>query len=61
VPARPPDRFATAHEWVSRLGAAQRAGRLDDELEKLGRLTLLAVDEVGYIPFDPEPAGLFFA
>jgi DNA replication protein DnaC len=53
--------FATAHEWVNRLGAAQRAGRLDDELEKLGRLALLIVDEVGYIPFDPEAAGLFFA
>ena len=24
--------FATAHEWVNRLSAAQRAGRLDDEL-----------------------------
>jgi DNA replication protein DnaC len=53
--------FATAHEWVNRLSAAQRAGRLDDELERLGRLPLLIVDEVGYIPFDPEAAALFFA
>jgi DNA replication protein DnaC len=53
--------FATAHQWVNRLGAAKRAGRLDEELERLGRLPLLVVDEVGYIPFDPEAASLFFA
>jgi DNA replication protein DnaC len=53
--------FATAHQWVNRLGAAKRAGRLDDELERLGRVPLLIVDEVGYIPFDPEAAALFFA
>ena len=48
--------FATAHEWVNRLGAAKRAGRLDAELERLSRIPLLVVDEVGYIPFDPEAA-----
>jgi DNA replication protein DnaC len=53
--------FATAHQWVNRLGAAKRAGRLDEELERLGRSPLLVVDEVGYIPFDPEAASLFFA
>jgi DNA replication protein DnaC len=53
--------FATAHSWVNRLGAAKRAGRLDEELERLGRVPLLIVDEVGYIPFDPEAAALFFA
>ena len=31
------------------------------ELERLGRIPLLIVDEVGYIPFDPEAAALFFA
>jgi DNA replication protein DnaC len=53
--------FATAHEWVARLGAAKRAGRLDEELERLRRIPLVCVDEVGYIPFDPEAAALFFA
>lgn len=53
--------FATAHQWVNRLGAAKRAGRPDDELERLSRFPLLIVDEVGYIPFDPEAAALFFA
>jgi DNA replication protein DnaC len=53
--------FATATEWVLRLSDARRAGRLTDELERLGRIPLLVVDEVGYIPFDPEAASLFFA
>ena len=53
--------FATAHEWVLRLGGAKRAGRLDEELERLGRIQLVICDEVGYIPVDPEAAALFFA
>jgi DNA replication protein DnaC len=47
--------FATATEWVTRLGDAQRQGRLDEELRKLLWTPLLIVDEVGYIPFDPRP------
>jgi len=53
--------FATAQEWVTRLAKAKKQNRLDEELERLGRLPLLIVDEVGYIPFDPEAASLFFA
>ncbi|CAN5815351.1 ATP-binding protein [soil metagenome] len=53
--------FATATEWVTKLGEAKRAGRLTNELERLGRIPLLIVDEVGYIPFDPEAASLFFS
>jgi DNA replication protein DnaC len=53
--------FATAQEWVLRLGTAKRAGRLGEELERLRRIPLLVCDEVGYIPFDPEAAALFFA
>ena len=52
--------FATATEWVARLGDAQRAGRLEDELARLGRYPVLIVDEVGYIPFDPQAANLMF-
>lgn len=52
--------FATAHQWVGRLGTAKRAGHLDEELERLRRVPLVIVDEVGYIPFDPEAAALFF-
>ena len=53
--------FATAQEWVTRLAKAKKQGRLEEELERLGRIPLLIVDEVGYIPFDPEAARLFFA
>jgi DNA replication protein DnaC len=52
--------FATAAEWVARLADAHQAGRLHDELRKLGRYPLLIIDEVGYIPFEPEAANLFF-
>ena len=39
---------------------AQRQGRLDDELERLQPIPLLIVDEVGWIPFDPQAANLMF-
>jgi DNA replication protein DnaC len=52
--------FATASQWVDRLAAAHHAGRLQDELVRLGRYPCLVVDEVGYIPFEPEAANLFF-
>jgi DNA replication protein DnaC len=52
--------FATASEWVARLADAHHAGRLQTELGRLGRDPLLVVDEVGYIPFEPEAANLFF-
>ena len=51
--------FATAAEWVARLADAHQAW-LHDELRKLGRYPLLVIDEVGYIPFEPEAANLFF-
>ncbi|MER7461257.1 IS21-like element helper ATPase IstB [Micromonospora sp. NPDC126480] len=52
--------FATAAEWVARLAEAHHAGRLQVELTRLGRYPLIVVDEVGYIPFEPEAANLFF-
>src|SRR3954470_15029491 len=52
--------FRTATEWVALLADAQRAGRLDSELDKLQRIPLLIIDEVGYIPFDPQAANLMF-
>jgi DNA replication protein DnaC len=52
--------FATAAEWVARLGDAHAQGRLHDELQRLGRIPLLVIDEVGYIPFEAEAANLFF-
>src|ERR671929_273861 len=52
--------FKTATEWVALLADAQRQGRLDDELARLQRIPLLVIDEVGYIPFDPQAANLMF-
>src|SRR5256712_5751005 len=43
--------FATATEWVARLLDAQRLGHLSSELRRLGRVPLVIVDEVGYVPF----------
>jgi DNA replication protein DnaC len=53
--------FASAQDWVGRLGQARRTGKLEEELERWRRIPLLIVDEVGYIPFDPEAASLFFS
>jgi DNA replication protein DnaC len=52
--------FATASQWVARLAEAHQSGRLQQELIRLGRYPLIVVDEVGYIPFEPEAANLFF-
>ncbi len=52
--------FKTATEWVALLADQQRQGRLDDELKRLSFIPLIVVDEVGYIPFDPQAANLMF-
>jgi len=46
---------------VAKLGDAKRAGNLEAELARFGRIPLIVVDEVGYIPFDPEAANLMFS
>jgi DNA replication protein DnaC len=40
--------FATATEWVARLGEAKRQGSLETELRRLSFVPLIVVDEVGY-------------
>ena len=52
--------FATASQWVDRLAEAHTGGRLQAELVRLARYPLLVIDKVGYIPFEPEAANLFF-
>jgi DNA replication protein DnaC len=52
--------FATASQWVDKLADAHTGGRLQAELARLSRYPLLVIDEVGYIPFEPEAANLFF-
>ena len=62
TPAKPAtaSRFATAAEWVARLADTHAQGRLQAELTRLGRVPLLIIDEVGYIPFEADAANLFF-
>jgi DNA replication protein DnaC len=52
--------FATATQWVARLAEAKRQDQLEAELKRLALIPLLIVDEVGYIPFDPQAANLMF-
>jgi hypothetical protein len=52
--------FATASQWVDRLAAAHASGTLQAELTRLARYPLLVIDEVAYLPFEPEAANLFF-
>ena len=52
--------FATATQWVARLGDAKRQGNLEAELRRLSFIPLIVI-EVGYIPFDPEAANLMFS
>src|ERR1700747_1303069 len=53
--------FATATEWVARLGGAKRHGGLEAERKLLSLIPLIVVDEVGSTPFDPEAANLMFS
>ena len=53
--------FATATQGVARLSEAKRHGNLEAELRRLSFIPLIVVDEVGYIPFDPEAASLMFS
>jgi len=52
--------FATAAQWVARRAEAHAAGRLQEELVRLGRYPLLVIDEVGHVPFEADAANLFF-
>jgi DNA replication protein DnaC len=40
---------------------AKRQGGLEAELRRLSFIPLIIVDEIGYIPFDPEAANLMFS
>ena len=54
------DSLDAAKSEIARLTAAHQAGRLEAELKKIKRYKLIIVDEIGYIPFDPDAANLFF-
>lgn len=58
--ARVEARFFTASALVARLRRARDEGRLDRELAQMGRAGMLVVDELGFLPLDPDGARLLF-
>jgi hypothetical protein len=52
--------FASAPALVAQLARAHGEGRLDERLLHFSKPKLLIVDELGYLPFEPDAAHLFF-
>jgi DNA replication protein DnaC len=52
--------FATAMALVAGLAKAQAEKRLDEKLLALAKPKLLIIDELGYLPLEPDAAHLFF-
>jgi DNA replication protein DnaC len=52
--------FTTAVDIINTLTAAQSVGRLKSELKRYLKPTILAVDELGYLPIDKAGADLLF-
>jgi DNA replication protein DnaC len=52
--------FMPAMMLVAQLAKAHAEGRLDERLMHLSKPKLLIVDELGYLPFEPDAAHLFF-
>lgn len=52
--------FTTAMALVAGLAKAQADKRLDEKLMALAKPKLLIIDELGYLPLEPDAAHLFF-
>lgn len=52
--------FVPAPSLLTQLVAAHRDGKLEERLRHFAKPKLLVVDELGYLPFEPEAAHLFF-
>ena len=52
--------FVPAAGLMANLAKAHLEGRLDERLIYYGKPKLLIVDEIGYLPFEPNAAHLFF-
>ena len=50
----------TATALVAALAKAHAEGRLEEQLGHFAKPKLLIVDELGYLPFEPDAAHLFF-
>ena len=52
--------FVPATTLVATLAKAHAEGRLEEKLIHFGKPKLLIVDELGYLPFEPDAAHLFY-
>ena len=52
--------FIQATTLAAALARAHGEGRLEDKLTQFAKPRLLIVDELGYLPFEPDAAHLFF-
>ena len=52
--------FTPATTLVAQLAKAHAEGRLEERLTHYAKPKLLIVDELGYLPFEPDAAHLFF-
>lgn len=52
--------FMTAATLLTQLTKAHHEGKLDEKIIQLSKAKLLIVDELGYLPFEPKAAHLFF-
>lgn len=52
--------FIKCHELIQNLKRARLENRLESRLKHYTKYKLLIIDEIGYLPIDPEDAKLFF-
>ena len=52
--------FVPATTLVPQLAKAHAEGRLEERLAHFAKPKLLIIDELGYLPFEPDAAHLFF-
>ena len=52
--------FVAATTVVAQLAKGHGEGRLEERLAHFGKPKLLIIDELGYLPFEPNAAHLFF-
>lgn len=52
--------FTTATTLLTRLSIGHKRGNLETELAYFSKPKLLIIDELGYLPFEPDAAHLFF-
>jgi DNA replication protein DnaC len=52
--------FVPAMMLVAQLAKSHAEGRLDEKLSHFSKPKLLIIDELGYLPFEPDAAHLLF-